>query len=131
MKKQKMSVAGLLAEVKAKGYFVSKVPPSRSGLKFKADLKRWKGNVYRFGVISCTHLGSKYQQISHLHSFYGLCKKEGVYTVFHCGDVVDGEKIYRGMEYELFAHGADQQVDYAVKFYPRVEGIVTKAISGN
>ena len=127
----KMSTSALLEEVSKRGYFTSKVPHSRSGLKFKADLKRWAGNVYKFGVVSCTHLGSKYQQITALHDFYALCGKIGVDTVFHCGDVVDGEHMWRGHEYDLFALGADEQIKYAVANYPKVKGIKTKAISGN
>lgn len=127
----KLSTAFLIEEVEKRGFFTSKVPPSRSGLKFKADLKRWAGGVYKFGVVSCTHLGSKYQQLTHLNTFYALCKKQGVDTVFHCGDVVDGEHMWRGHEYDIFALGADSQIKYAVENYPKVKGISTKMISGN
>jgi hypothetical protein len=44
---------------------------------------------------------------------------------------VDGEKMYRGQEYELFLHGADAQVEYATQNYPRYKGIQTKVILGN
>jgi len=121
----------LLEEVKNRGFFVSKVPPTQSGKIFTADVKQMSGNKFRFGVVSCTHIGSKYQQLTHLHTFYDLCKRRGANVVLHCGDLVDGEKIYRGQEYELFLHGADAQVDYAVENYPKIKGISTKVIMGN
>lgn len=121
----------LIEELKLKGYFVSKVPPAVSGKSFTADVKKLGGSTYRFAVISCTQIGSKYQQMSHLHTFYKLCKRRGIDLVLHCGDLVDGAKVYRGQEYELFLHGADEQVDYTVENYPRISGIQTKVILGN
>lgn len=121
----------LLDEIEGRGFFVSKVPPTVSGKTFSVDVKKMAGNKYRFGVISCTHIGSKYQQLTHLHTFYNVCKKRGVDTILHCGDLIDGEKIYRGQEYELFLHGADAQRDYAISNYPKIKGIQTKVILGN
>lgn len=121
----------LLEELKGRGFFVSKVPPTNSGKMFTADVKRMSGNKYRFAVISCTQIGSKYQQMTHLHTFYQICKRRGVDTVLHCGDLVDGERVYRGHEYSLFLHGADAQADYTVENYPRVKGIKTLVIMGN
>ena len=121
----------LIEELKLRGYFVSKVPPAVSGKSFKADLTKLRGDTYRFAVISCSQIGSKYQQMTHLHSFYKLCKRRKIELVLHCGDLVDGCKVYRGQEYELFLHGADAQVDYTVENYPKFQGIQTKVILGN
>jgi predicted phosphodiesterase len=121
----------LIQELHTRGYFVSKVPPTASGKTFKADFTKMAGNKYRFAVISCTQIGSKYQQMSHLYTFYKLCKRRRIKTVLHCGDLVDGTRVYRGQEYELFLHGADAQVDYTVDNYPMIDGITTKVIVGN
>ena len=121
----------LLDELKGRGFFVSKVPPTASGKTFTADVKQMAGNKYRFAVISCTQIGSKYQQMTHLNTFYALCARKRINTVLHCGDVVEGEKIYRGQEYELFLHGADAQTNYVVDNYPKKKGITTKMILGN
>jgi DNA polymerase II small subunit/DNA polymerase delta subunit B len=121
----------LLDELSHRGYFASKVPPQVTGKTFEPDVKRLSGDKYRFAVISCTQLGSKYQQLSHLYTFYSICKRRGIRVVLHCGDLVDGEKVYRGQEYELFVHGADAQRDYVVENYPKIEGISTKVILGN
>lgn len=128
---EKLTNKELLDELSKRGYFASKVPPQVSGNTFIADDTKVSGNKYKFAVISCTHLGSKYQQLTHLYTFYDVCQKRHVRTVFHCGDLVDGERVYRGQEYELFVHGADDQIDYAVQNYPKVKGIKTIAILGN
>lgn len=127
----KVRTEDLLGVLRERGFFVSKVPPTASGKVFQADLTKLAGDKYRFAVVSCTQIGSKYQQLSHLHTFYKLCKKRGIELVLHCGDLVDGSKVYRGQEYELFLHGADEQREYVVSNYPYVPGIKTKVIMGN
>ena len=97
-------------------------------LDFTLDPKEETGKI---GIISCTHFGSKYAQITHLHHFYARCKDEGVSTVFHCGDLVDGDgRIYRGQRYEMHLQGIAEQRDFVVSAYPKI-GIPTKIISGN
>jgi DNA polymerase II small subunit/DNA polymerase delta subunit B len=120
----------LLKEVENRGYFTSKIPPQRTGKVFKGSTKK-SGKSYKIGIVADTQMGSKYQQLTHLHTFYNICKREGIDTVLHAGDVVDGEKVYRGQEYELFAHGADAQRDYVIDNYPKIDGIKTYMISGN
>lgn len=126
-----LTVEELLEEVQSRGYYVAKTPTARRGQTFKGDLKRWAGKKHRFGVLSCSHLGSRYQQLTHLNTFYSICARRRINTIFHCGDVVDGEKMYRGQEYEIFAHGADAQREYAVEHYPKRKGVETLVISGN
>jgi len=126
-----VEVRELLKEVQGRGYYIAKAPLTKSGQIFKGDLTKRRGNRFRFGVVSDTHLCSRYQQLSALWDFYRLCKRRKIEVVFHCGDLTDGEKIYRGHEYELFVHGADGQTDYTVAHYPRIEGIRTEVIAGN
>lgn len=121
----------LLKQIQGRGYYIAKTPLQQSGLTFKGDLKRWAGRKYKFGVVSDTHLGSRYQQLTHLHTFYKLCQKRGIDTIFHAGDLVDGFGIYRGQEFEVFVHGADAQTEYAVAHYPKYKGVKTVLISGN
>lgn len=126
-----VKVPELLAEVQKRGYFVARTPLARRGQTFKGDLKRWRGPKYRFAVVADSQLGSRYQQLSHLSKFYTMCARRRINTVFHCGDLVDGEKMYRGHEYEIFIHGADAQEAYAVSHYPKRRNITTYVISGN
>lgn len=126
-----VKISDLLTEIQTRGFFVTKRPETESGISIDTDMKRWRGDKFKFGVVSDTHLGSRYQQLTSLHEFYRLCQRKKIDTVFHCGDVVDGESMYRGQDYEIFVHGADAQLDYAVSNYPKVKGITTKVISGN
>jgi predicted phosphodiesterase len=125
-----VSKSVLVKEMEDRGYFISKVPPQQIGKVFTAEVKP-KGTRYKIGLCADPHLGSQYQQLTHLHTFYKWCEEEKVDLILNAGDIVDGEKVYRGQEYELFIHGADAQRDYAIKNYPHAKGIKTYMISGN
>lgn len=84
----------------------------------------------RIGIVSDTHLGSKYQQLSYLRETYGRFEGSGVQEVYHVGDVLDGVDVYRGQHAEQFLHTYDEQIDYAVEHYPRAS-FRTKVIGGN
>jgi len=91
----------------------------------------WSGNALTFCAVSDTHLGSKYEQVGPLNAIYDLCAERGIRDVFHSGDLVDGQKMYRGQTYEIAVHGADDQKDYAIAVYPRRDGVRTHIIAGN
>lgn len=95
--------------------------------------RNWAGDrVIKFGLVSDAHLNSKYQQLSHLNSFYDLCVEEGIKNVYNAGDLVEGTYLHRaGHIYEIFNHSADDQVDYVIENYPSREGITTYFITGN
>lgn len=94
--------------------------------------QNWNGdNIIRFGVVSDTHLGSKWQQLTHLNTLYDLFKREGIATVYHTGDITEGVNMRRGHEYEVFVHGVDEQAEYVIEKYPYRDGIITKFITGN
>lgn len=40
-------------------------------------------------VISDTHIGSKYERLDLLNEIYNYCTKNGIYTIFYCGDIID------------------------------------------
>lgn len=87
---------------------------------------------FKVGIVSDTHLGSKYQQLTFLEAAYDWFAREEVAVVVHAGDLTAGaDTMHRGMVHELFLHGADEQVDYAVAAYPRREGVTTYVVSGN
>ena len=87
--------------------------------------------LVRFGVLGDTHLCSKEEKLDELVSFYDICRKMGVKTVFHAGDIVDGWGVYRGQQAEVHTFGAKGQADYVIKNYPQVAGITTHFITGN
>lgn len=86
---------------------------------------------YRIGLVSDTHGGSKFEQLSALRAFYDYAEGEGVDFFIHSGDVTQGaDQMHRGMELEVHAHGAEAQVAYVAATYPRVS-VPTYAIGGN
>ena len=85
----------------------------------------------KVAIIGDTHLCSWYEAINELHTFYAICKKEGVKHVVHAGDILDGGMSHAGWENEIHTFGADRQVKYLVKNYPKVNGIKTYFITGS
>ena len=86
---------------------------------------------FEFGVISDTHLCSRYEALNELHTYYSICKKTGVRHIVHAGDLIDGGMSHAGWENEIHTFGTDNQVAYTIKNYPKVEGITTYFITGS
>lgn len=104
----------------------------RSELNFSAtvEIEQPKEHL-RLGIVSDTHLGSVYEQLTHLKDFYRRAEDEGVDAFLHAGDLVQGTpRMHRGMEHEVHLHSSDGQVGYAVDVYPRSEK-KTYVITGN
>jgi predicted phosphodiesterase/biotin operon repressor len=87
---------------------------------------------YRFGVISDTHLGSKYARLDVMDSLYDWFAAEKIRLVYHAGNWIDGEK--PGInKFDLIpeAHGLQAQLDYMVKRYPQRAGMQTHYVAGD
>ena len=92
----------------------------------------WQGEkILHFAIMGDTQFGSKYSQITYLHEFYDLCKREGITDIYHTGDITDGLKMRPGHEYELYTSSADELLEDVVKNYPKLDGITTYFITGN
>jgi len=91
----------------------------------------WLNDEEPIGMLSDTHIGSKYWRPDLLEKYYQIAVEEGVHRFYHAGDIVDGERIYRGQVYDLYAHGHSAQVDAVVDEYPRLDDVVTYYILGN
>lgn len=121
----------LLEELSRRGYYVE-VNEAKEDRKFKLDTGRFKGDYFEIGVISCTHLCSRYQQLTALREFYKVCADREIDKVFHAGDLCDGDgTIYKGHAFEMFCLGYEAQKNYILENYPREEGITTYVINGN
>lgn len=84
------------------------------------------------GVISDTHLASRYASLEAVHRFYDICHQRGITTVLHCGDLLDGLNVYRGHLAELALPASlEEHIRFAVENYPRREGIKTLVLAGN
>lgn len=93
---------------------------------------KWTGDkIIRFGLMGDTQINSKFTQITHLHKFYDICQQEGIETVYHTGDIDEGEEMRLGHKYECYTQGADDHIDEIEKVYPQRKGITTHFITGN
>jgi len=89
-----------------------------------------KGNVLRFGLISDTHVGSMYERTDALQAFYQTLLAEDIDICLAAGDIIDGCKMYRGQEFELYAHGYDKQEEALLERWPKTS-VKTYFITGN
>jgi predicted phosphodiesterase len=120
--------AGFNVQLKGDVFKIEKaIPPTENVVK-----KPWHGEkIIRFGLTGDSHINSKYTQLTHLHALYDIFVQEGITTVYHTGDIDDGEHMRIGHEYELYEHGADDHVGEIVRVYPSMPGIETDFITGN
>src|SRR5690554_4145086 len=77
----------------------------------KIHKHHWNSNIIKVGIVSDVHLNSKWQQLTHLNAIYDLFVEEGITNVYNAGDMVAGENMFKGQNYEVFNHGADAQAD--------------------
>lgn len=89
------------------------------------------GKPYRFGLIADTHLGSKHCRLDVCEALYDWFDEQGITTVFHCGNWIEGEARFNKHELEPDAHGMQSQLDYFVEHYPQRDGIKTKFVTGD
>lgn len=127
----------MIENLQEEGYRIVKDDPGAfrgSPVKIATRNKeRWDGGYrLRFGVVSDTQLGSRQQQVTFLHQVYDRFHSEGIDVVLHAGDLVDGDgRVYPGQQFDLFRHGFNAQLDYAIDKYPARDGIKTYLIGGN
>jgi len=103
------------------------------GRRFKPKIieKNISNKTFKFAIVSDTHFGSKLAKINELHTFYEICRKDGIDTIIHAGDIVDGNRVFFGHETELDVWGAANQAKFAIENYPKIKGIKTYFITGN
>ncbi|MDD4138435.1 MAG: metallophosphoesterase family protein [Methanoregula sp.] len=95
-------------------------------------IQEWSGNrVLSFGLISDTHINSKYTQLTYLQKFYEICSRRGVKDIYHVGDIDEGEQMRTGHQYECYTQGADDHISEIVANCPCFNGIATHFITGN
>jgi predicted phosphodiesterase len=77
---------------------------------------RSKSNTLRFAVISDLHSGSLYERFDALKAFIDVMD---VQTLLIAGDLLDGHGIYRGQEFEIYAHGVQRQLNVLEEKFPK------------
>lgn len=88
----------------------------------------------RLGIVSDTHGGSHYEQLTALRTFYRYADEQGVDAFIHGGDMTQGsDKMHLEQPYQVHVHGADQAANYVIATYPRSSrpDIQTFVMDGN
>ena len=135
--KSPKSVREGIESLQGKGYIIeieegenvslSKVPKPHDDI----NIERFYGGSCKIGLLGDTQMGSRHERPDVLNAIYDLYEQEGIQKVFHAGDLLDGDHVYRGQEYDLMHMGADRQVRHTIETYPKKEGIKTFFITGN
>lgn len=86
-------------------------------------------NLFTFGFVTDSHLGSKYARLDVLNDLYDRFAARGIKTVFNAGNWIDGEARFN--RHDLIVHGMDAQLDFLARHYPRRAGISTYAVAGD
>ena len=121
----------LIEELQKRGHRVILEPKEGGEGSMRLPVDFDEHQKMKIAVISDTHLGSKWQQLSAYEHFMQEAADEKVELVLHCGDMLDGSyKMHRDMPMHVFKHGLDEQVEYAIETIPDV-GIDTYVINGN
>lgn len=115
----------------------SKVPVKRTDLELPApqfgrlplDVTN-SGDWIRLGLVADTHLCCKEERLEALHNHYDLMAAEGITTVFHAGNIVDGY-IQRINGDSVFDSTIDGQAQYVIDNYPHRDGMTTHFITGD
>lgn len=105
--------------------------PQEPSKEFKPTEFTYFRKFYRFGLVSDTQIGSKYQQLTCLHDAYADFEKRKVDFILHAGDLTEGVGVFRGQDVEIFLHDphGQEQVEYVSKNYPK-SSIKTYVIGG-
>ena len=88
------------------------------------------GGWVRLGLVADTHLCCKEERLSELHNQYDLFRTEGITTVLHAGNPIDGY-VARINGDSVFATTIDGQAQYFIDNYPRRDGVTTYYITGD
>ncbi len=87
------------------------------------------GKRQMLGVITDTHLGSKYCLREQLKEFINHAYDQGVREILHVGDVLDGD--YRHGKFEMTHMGIEEQTRDLFEVLPQRPGLTYHGITGN
>ncbi len=121
----------LLRDMAQRGYNVHDGVLSRFSPTHRASVEHFFGPEVRFGILSDTHIGNHHSMTEELHEAYAVFKREGIENVYCPGNLLDGEKTYRGQEYEINVMGVDNVVANLARLWPQVKGITTHHVASS
>lgn len=91
--------------------------------------KHLVGKRIRFGFVTDTHLGSKYERLDVLNAVYERFQMAGITDVYHAGNAIDGEARFN--KFDIHKYGVQAQCEYFAQAYPQVAGLTTHFITGD
>jgi len=94
------------------------------------DLCDYGGGWRKIGACGDQHLGSNYERLDVNEAVYDLYESEGVTQVFNTGNWIEGEAGRLNFA-DVKVHGMDDQIEYAIKHYPKRDGIKTYFVAGD
>lgn len=109
------------------------IPPPKLGGTTRLPLEHFiDGRVVRFGVVSDTHISNVHHRADILESAYDMFEHEGIRSVLHGGNWIDGIMASGKNRMELITKPTfHDQVDFFISSYPQRPGITTYYISGD
>jgi predicted phosphodiesterase len=118
-KQQKEERAAAIASLEAEGFIVHKPRPPEEEVT-TLDVAHLTGrDRLRLAIVSCTHFGSKYQQLTALREFCTYADKTAKVDAFvHAGDLEDGPVKRHKNPHEVFKHDYNAMLDYSVEALP-------------
>ena len=98
---------------------------------FVRPIHNFEGEWVKVGVLSDTHLGSKYSNPDYVKMAFDEFDKAGVNFVTHSGDVVEGVSNRAGHVYECTTFGYDAQKALAIETMGQWDKTPIYMIDGN
>ena len=129
-------IRSLIEELKAEGHQIAldhieaKLNREPPGVAQRIT-HTFKGTVYRFGVISDTHICSKHADMEGLARAYEEFSREGVTKVYHAGNIAEGQDCYPGQSALITHWGAHEQAREVARLIPKVPGLTTYFIGSS
>lgn len=115
---QAKELADAIAAAERAGYVVHKPRPQGSATVDVGDLT--SGDRLKLAVVSCTHFGSKYQQLTALREFCTYADRTAKVDAFvHAGDLEDGPTRRHHNPHEVFKHDYNAMLDYCAEVLPK------------
>lgn len=98
----------------------------------KISIPKREENKITIAAIADTHCGSKHCMKEEIKHFVNLCYNDyGITTIFHGGDCLAGNRVYRGQVSELEEWSAQGQCEIFAETLPQLKGLQYIAILGN
>lgn len=89
----------------------------------------YEGGWRKFGACGDFHFGSRHERLDVVNALYDVYEREGVTEVFQTGNWIEGEARFNYSDIHVW--GLDDQIDYALKVWPRRKGIKTYFVAGD